>query len=278
MAKKRIVGLLILAGLGWTIYALTWALNIKASDESQEDGSWQDASNRLLTHLTTLTGGGTTQSGGSNVTQQPIDRHDPQIRITHFNRHNGVENNIHYILTHLNLTFVNVNPEPLTPFGQPNDKAESLRNLIKYICSTSDVIITGDTMPDARAILLELDNGGCSETHVVFEITTRFDLAVPDDRSYWRYLVDAWGRKVEPDETERKKFNDSYSGLVRRLIQKKLGNVHWVANNPFEPEYLYAKVGIRAPFHVIRPMGYSSVRDGEVSQHAGLPFTICSGG
>jgi hypothetical protein len=205
------------------------------------------------------------------------------IRITHYNRHPGVENNIYYILAHLNLTdYLKLNPDSITSYGPTHDQAEKLRHgyqssVIRYICKTSDVIIVGDTIPDSRPFMLELVKGSaCRETNIVFEVTQRFDFAILDDVDYKSLWNNNSTDKLKNHTNEYIDPTTSYLGLVRKLIQLNLPNVHWVSNNPYEPEYVYARTGIRAPFHVIRPVGYSPVRDGEVRPNHNQTINPCA--
>ncbi|KAJ3293351.1 hypothetical protein HDU76_007049 [Blyttiomyces sp. JEL0837] len=184
------------------------------------------------------------QSGHDDDEQQQQQPHPP-IHITHYNRHHGVRENLNWILTHLNLTthLSLVSPHAFVDLGKmTNEKAHRTKdsNIIKYLCDTSDVIVTGDTLPDARPLLLQVQEDECN-AKVVIELTNRFDWEISDEEGYFDLIRDLVGNK-----------GGKYDGKL-----------YWVVNNPWEDRYLYLRTGAWIggdQVRLIRPVGYSSVK------------------
>ncbi|KAJ3307489.1 hypothetical protein HDU76_004634 [Blyttiomyces sp. JEL0837] len=109
-----------------------------------------------------------------------------------------------------------------------------------FLCQSSDVIIIGDTMPDARPIFQQLTSDGGCQAKIVVELTNRFDWEVGG--------------------------GDGLYDLVKKLAEddgRKYPNLFWVANNPWEARYLYLQTGAKINARLIRPVGYSSVKPGD---------------
>ncbi|KAI9359192.1 hypothetical protein DFJ73DRAFT_757661 [Zopfochytrium polystomum] len=159
-------------------------------------------------------------------------------RIAYLNRHGGTQNNMNWIMTQFGLSVTQVNPFDLEiEYGMSKADADALRES-GSLCAQYDIIIVGDTIPDARPLLQDLhqQTPACTSTHIILEITVRFDALVEDGDDYEEYLS---------------MFRDLYERDERRL--------HVVANNPFEVYYAF-RSGVRfRRWRVLRPGGVSDV-------------------
>jgi hypothetical protein len=100
------------------------------------------------------------------------------------------------------------------------------------LCDNYQVIIVSNAIPLATPLLeyVAYEEGSCSNTFILLNITNRFDYEVADKPKYWQ--------------------------LMRDLSQKK--NVFWVPNNTFEMEWLRL-AGVQVPSERVfmcLPVGY----------------------
>ncbi|KAI9329006.1 hypothetical protein DFJ73DRAFT_765812 [Zopfochytrium polystomum] len=149
---------------------------------------------------------------------------------------------MNWIMGKLGLSVTQINPFDLElEYGMAKADADALRenDFTKTLCAQYDIIIVGDTIPDARAILqdLQLQTPHCGAAHVVLEITARFDAFVEEGPDY-----------------------DDYRATFRDLYRRDEKRLHVVANNPFEMFHAFQN-GVRfRRWRVLRPTGYSDVR------------------
>ncbi|KAJ3329395.1 hypothetical protein HDU76_008000 [Blyttiomyces sp. JEL0837] len=157
-----------------------------------------------------------------------------EVKIIHYNRHSGVQQNLEFVGRHLNFTFTQFNPGLFNGCGEDHDRANKVyeHGIPQTLCDMADIIITGDVMTDARPLLLQLNEKGC-RAKIIFELTNRFDWFVQD--------------MVE------------YHDLVKEVVEKKFDNVFWVINNPWEEVYLKMNANTDPKARLIRPCGYSPV-------------------
>ncbi|KAI9340004.1 hypothetical protein BDR26DRAFT_861947, partial [Obelidium mucronatum] len=155
-------------------------------------------------------------------------------RITYFNGHRGCNENLHAVLSRLGLNFNIVNPRNLTRYGMREIDAQELidSGYISALCNLSDVIVIADTVPDARGILLSLVDPNPAlrcNSNIIVEMTNRYDWMVGDIKEYHEMLV--------------------------KLIENPPANLFWTANNPFEKEFMHARIGIAPKVKLLRSLG-----------------------
>ncbi|KAJ3025195.1 UNVERIFIED_CONTAM: hypothetical protein HDU68_007376 [Siphonaria sp. JEL0065] len=155
-------------------------------------------------------------------------------RITYYNGHRGCNENFHAVLSRLHLNFNIVNPRNITRYGMRQIDAQELidSGFVSALCDLSDVIVVADTVPDARGILLSLvdpDPSRRCKSNIVIEMTNRYDWMVGDTKEYHEMLV--------------------------KLINDPPKNLFWTANNPFEGEFMRAKIGKGPRVKLLRSLG-----------------------
>ncbi|KAJ3066254.1 hypothetical protein HDU99_003902 [Rhizoclosmatium hyalinum] len=160
--------------------------------------------------------------------------------ILYYNTHSGAADNIAHVASSLSLPLSHFNPSQVTSYGTSHSRAKALINSghVKWICSLTDVIVIGDTIPHGRAILLsflDTDPSKWCSARVVVEMTNRFDWDVKDRRRYYRMVRE----------------------LVRRSELDLKGRLVWVANNNVEQAFVEWKIGAKfpKPIRVLRPVG-----------------------
>ncbi|KAJ1543357.1 hypothetical protein HK405_009350, partial [Cladochytrium tenue] len=159
-------------------------------------------------------------------------------RIGYLNRHGGTRQNMRWIMRELGLNISHVNPDDLGfKYGMSGEQAAAHREAgtIASLCAQFDVLIVGDTIPDARGVLEAIrdEDPWCAATHLVLEITNRFDFGVSD--------------------------GNEYRAALNALYERDSTRLHTVANNAFEVYFAFIR-GVRfRRWRVLRPSGYSDV-------------------
>ncbi|KAI8610258.1 hypothetical protein BC830DRAFT_1146604 [Chytriomyces sp. MP71] len=153
-------------------------------------------------------------------------------RVVYLNGHRGCTENFHAVLRRLHLNFRVVDPRRIVHYGMRDVDAAALisRGWVRSLCVEADVIVAADTAPDARAVLRSLLNADpamrCG-SKIVMELTNRYDWMVGDREVYHRMLRELLGHK----------------------------QVRWTANNPFEGEFMRARVGVDFNVTLLRALG-----------------------
>ncbi|KAJ1556280.1 hypothetical protein HK405_003456 [Cladochytrium tenue] len=172
-------------------------------------------------------------------------------RIAYLNRHVGTRANMNWIMRELGLNITHLDPDDLD-FHYGMTALESARHrqsgAIAALCHQYDVIIVGDTIPDGRALLdaVLLDDPACAATHLVLEITNRFDFGIGKGEASLSEAAAA---------ADAAAFRDALNALYVRDCRR----LHVVANNPFEVYYAYVR-GVRfRRWRLLRPSGHSYI-------------------
>jgi hypothetical protein len=156
-------------------------------------------------------------------------------RIAYINGHGGTSDNFKYLSNLLNFSFAELSPRIYNDFGQTNKKAHSLLAMKfgDFFCNAFDIVVVGDTNPDARFLLNRIDQSPdvgetdftnkkqpCQLKRLIMESTYRFDAMLHDEK-------------------DRKEYYD----LIARLAKRKDNKIYWVANNPWEPKHAEMEMG-----------------------------------
>ncbi|KAJ3404308.1 hypothetical protein CcCBS67573_g07141 [Chytriomyces confervae] len=163
--------------------------------------------------------------------------------VLYYNTHGGALDNLRAVMSRLSLRIDNFNPNQIAGYGMSRARAQRLVNSghAWAICSQYDVVVIGDTIPHARAILLSLLDPRPSvrcQSRVVVEMTNRFNWDVKDKKSYYA-MFRSLAKEASPGGT-----------LHNRLF--------WVANNNVEQAFV--EHHIQAKLHqvrLLRPVGAS---------------------
>ncbi|KAI8830372.1 hypothetical protein BJ741DRAFT_619907 [Chytriomyces cf. hyalinus JEL632] len=163
--------------------------------------------------------------------------------VLYYNTHGGALDNLHAVMSRLSLRIDNFNPNQVAGYGMSHARAQRLVNSghAWSICSQYDVVVIGDTIPHARAILLSLLDPRPSlrcQSRVVVEMTNRFNWDVKDKKAYYA-MFRSLAKEASPG-----------GFLHNRLF--------WVANNNVEQAFV--EHHIQAKLHqvrLLRPVGAS---------------------
>ncbi|KAI9345612.1 hypothetical protein BDR26DRAFT_856334 [Obelidium mucronatum] len=130
------------------------------------------------------------------------------------------------------------------------------RNLGEFFCRTYDTVVVGDTITDSRFLLQWIDEISvskaaataqetgtrlCKIKKILMMTTNRFDFAIKKDDL--------------PD----------YHNLLKRVTRlgdqpgRKFPKIIWMANNPFDIQYVKVALGDWVKFKLIRSFGYSTL-------------------
>lgn len=143
-----------------------------------------------------------------------------KTRYALINRHEAVSRDFQYTAKMLKITISEFNPESVTMYGQSHSVSNKL-NILKladFFCSSFDVVVVSDTIPDARFLFERLDRDyaneksqRCGIKKIVLHMVSRFDFGVARNG-----VKDDWSEYVK---------------LVARISQNYPTKVVWTANN-----------------------------------------------
>ncbi|KAJ3130678.1 hypothetical protein HK100_007717, partial [Physocladia obscura] len=168
------------------------------------------------------------------------------IRILYHNRHSGCHNNLAAIIDKLNenhhiISLSELNPELFYPAGDQSSygmevtRAQRLHasGFVRLVCNAADILVLGDTLPDARPFLqsLVLEN--------------------------------------EADRCAAKIDAENYHELIWNLtVLRPPRNLYWVVNNPFEPfDLAYQALAVPPKLRTLRPIGFSDLPARKLENH-----------
>ncbi|KAI8620001.1 hypothetical protein BC830DRAFT_646162 [Chytriomyces sp. MP71] len=165
-------------------------------------------------------------------------------RIMYYNTHPGTQVNFEYIMSRLGLQFIRFNPTVIrdsNAMQAPRAKELIEGGFAASLCMGVDVIVISDTFPHARpliaSLIAEKEEHRCLDTHLVPELTNRFDWGVADAQETYYPMI----------------WRVNWPG-------SKVNNLHWTENNPFESRNLADQTMATPEFRLLRPVGHTSVK------------------
>jgi hypothetical protein len=179
----------------------------------------------------------------------------PMANILYVSRHHGTRVNFYAAASAYGLEVDFMDPTCYQTYGVPIVAAKVFADepAVALMCTRYPVIVVSDTTPDATPFLV---TDACRHTHIVLEITNRFD----------------WEVKLFPADLP------SYLELMRRrLLETRAGNFRLsaIANNPWDAFYFRKLTGVwDLEIPIIRPLGMDTVPLNEaVANEPATPVT-----
>ncbi|KAJ3265809.1 hypothetical protein HDU77_003829 [Chytriomyces hyalinus] len=173
-----------------------------------------------------------------------------RLRAVYYNTHGGSERNMMHVFRHFNhksLVLDIFSPDQISGYGMTHTHARAVIDSghVDYICNRYDLVILGDTVPHARAVLLSLleDNPArrCQAARIIVEMTNRFD----------------WDIQEGPDRMEYYRMLQKLVAMSRTIFK---GRLLWVASNLADAKYFEFTLNMTVPeVRVLRPLGLSDV-------------------